>query len=194
MKPTRAWSVDRVKEHVWKIYIEKVTAYGKKPILDFKWAIIVPRLSSKKERISNLLSRRQVSMSNESVFDNVIDILGYCIIWEMLEDGTYKVAPVITAGEAESSINNSYEYEVDKVLSREGRVVKNWLEEAKDYNEDSTLGNLASFIQSIVNLYINADLDPKKIDLESINMNRRAAMQECIIYLAHQSQFYRAPK
>lgn len=185
MLPTKARSIDRVKERVWDTLVTKVTGYGKTPITHFKWAIIVPRLDSKKERLINMSRRVGVVMGDEPMEETVEDILGYAVIWKMLDKGVYEKAPVLRAGEHEIRDVQPYEDEVLDILVEVGKVAKRKLKEMVVYNETNAELDIISYVDQVVLAFLKVDLDYKRVNIQEIMGILDVLMVECVLFLAH---------
>jgi hypothetical protein len=189
MQPAKPKSIDIVKEKVWEILISKVAAYGKKPILKFKWAIIVPRLDSKKERLINLSNRKEIIMDDETIDDTIADILGYCIIWQMLNDGLYEDAPILRIGEPDKRETPSYEAAVARYLDDFGKKAKRELKELTYYDMAGSIMNILTFVDNLVTEYVKNHMLDEFVDKELVNHNIMACIVESMLYLAHQPSF-----
>lgn len=80
------WSAD----NQVALMARKQADYGHQNILKFGRKGVEVRLWDKIARYENLI-RRGVEPENESLHDTLIDIVGYCIIWQMLSAGTFKL-------------------------------------------------------------------------------------------------------
>ena len=65
--------------------------YGHNNINRFGLLGVIVRLSDKIERYANLVHREN-AVPNETIVDTVIDIVGYCVVALMLNDGTFDLA------------------------------------------------------------------------------------------------------
>lgn len=77
-----------VVDGVVAVLARKQADYGHGNILAFGQAGILVRLSDKLARIHNL-DRRDTDPHNESLFDSLLDIIGYCTISNMLSHDTF---------------------------------------------------------------------------------------------------------
>ena len=64
--------------------------YGHHNINRFGMLGVIVRLSDKIERYANLVNRTN-AVPNETIVDTVIDIVGYCVVALMLNDGTFEL-------------------------------------------------------------------------------------------------------
>lgn len=90
----RAWGELNEDAHWWtldsqlELLASKQHDYGHQNILKFGEHGVLVRLWDKIARYENLV-RRGVDPANESLHDTLIDIIGYCIIWQMLKNNTF---------------------------------------------------------------------------------------------------------
>lgn len=78
------WSTQRMTD----LLISKQRDYGHGNINAFGTYGVLVRLSDKIERLKNLMSNG-IKPTNESVIDTLQDMVGYCVIAMMLDDGTF---------------------------------------------------------------------------------------------------------
>lgn len=71
-----------------KLLSSKQHDYGHDNILKFGTQGVLVRLWDKIARYQNLV-RRGVDPENETVADTLVDMIGYCVIWHMLKNGTF---------------------------------------------------------------------------------------------------------
>lgn len=89
-----AWQELRDKGFKWDIedqinlLASKQHDYGHGNILKFGVDGVLVRLWDKIARYQNLV-RRGVEPENETVADTLVDMIGYCVIWHMLKNGTF---------------------------------------------------------------------------------------------------------
>lgn len=84
LKENDQWSVSEMTD----LLCRKQHDYGHKNINRFGLNGIVVRLSDKLARLENL--NNKPNPRNEAVLDTWYDIVGYCVIAEMLMDGTFQ--------------------------------------------------------------------------------------------------------
>ena len=80
-------SVDR--NNLVAVLASKQADYGHGNIMEYGVEGVMVRLSDKLARIRNLV-KRGVDPENESLKDSYLDICGYCVIWQMLQNGTFE--------------------------------------------------------------------------------------------------------
>jgi len=73
-----------------KLLCRKQHDYGHGNINKFGMAGIIVRLSDKVERLKNLRSRGLTPEIKESEIDTLLDIVGYCVIGHMWNEGTFQ--------------------------------------------------------------------------------------------------------
>jgi hypothetical protein len=86
LRERNEWSVEKMTA----LLISKQRDYGHQNILQGGLFGVAIRLSDKIERYANL--QRKVSTDsprNESIIDTLLDMVGYCVIAEMLNDGSF---------------------------------------------------------------------------------------------------------
>lgn len=84
LKATQQWDHDRFVE----LMISKQHDYGHKNITAFGLFGVIVRLSDKVARLANLVGS-SATARNEAITDTWTDIVGYCIIAEMLFDNMF---------------------------------------------------------------------------------------------------------
>ena len=72
------------------LLVSKQSDYGHGNIRAFGLFGVLVRLSDKLERFKNL-SMRKADPQNETVQDTLLDIVGYCVIARMLNDGSFNL-------------------------------------------------------------------------------------------------------
>ena len=80
--PTVDWMVDKL--------AEKQASYGTGNILAFGTTGLVVRSSDKVARVTNMRIKNR-SSDEEPLFDSLFDLIGYAVIGQMLEDGTFEL-------------------------------------------------------------------------------------------------------
>jgi len=92
----RAWGELNEDGHWWtldaqvELLARKQHDYGHQNINKFGEQGVLVRLWDKIARYENLV-RRGVEPENESLRDTLTDIIGYCVIWQMLKNNTFQL-------------------------------------------------------------------------------------------------------
>jgi hypothetical protein len=105
-------------EAVHAIVCRKQRDYGHTNISRFGRQGLMVRLHDKVARLENLFSSR-ATPNNESIEDNIIDLIGYACIAMMWEDKTF-LLPCYTSTVAESSQQSSISRSMNDILAKNG--------------------------------------------------------------------------
>ena len=76
-------------KHMTDLLVSKQRDYGHQNILQGGLFGVAIRLSDKIERYANLMKKSDGSPANESIIDTLLDMVGYCVIAQMLIDGSF---------------------------------------------------------------------------------------------------------
>jgi predicted DNA-binding protein YlxM (UPF0122 family) len=76
-------------ERMTDLLVSKQRDYGHQNILQGGLFGVAIRLSDKIERYANLMKKSDGSPANESIIDTLLDMVGYCVIAQMLIDGSF---------------------------------------------------------------------------------------------------------
>lgn len=96
----RAWSLglivdnnffaeDKIVSSVHSVLVRKQHDYGHDNISRFGRTGLIVRMHDKIARLENLFSKGKSSPKNESIIDNIVDVIGYATIGIMLERGNF---------------------------------------------------------------------------------------------------------
>lgn len=192
MSKVTTHTIDLLKVQIYDVLLNKALAYGKKPIIKFRLASILPRMDAKKERIISLGQRREVFTDNESIEDSVLDLVGYSIILMMLLNDEYEKAPLMSAGESERTDIDFYEVYLVNYLTEGGKRAKRRLE--RTLFVPGLLDDVLSYTDSIVMGWTVNFMTEDKIDKNLMTSNAMGVITSGMLYLAHQPGFVKVKK
>lgn len=88
--PTSLLDAENVADHVHGVLVRKQMDYGHENIRRFGRIGLIVRMQDKVARLENLIARGAAEdPQNESLFDNVVDVMGYSAIGLMWESETF---------------------------------------------------------------------------------------------------------
>lgn len=105
-------------DRITAVVIKKQLDYGHANISRFGRIGLMVRLHDKVARLENLLQPGRTP-NNESIEDNVMDVIGYCILGIMWEEGTFllRVQPLTVV---ESALSGSHRTGMSDIFAKTG--------------------------------------------------------------------------